>query len=58
MDLHINYPSIKLSSKELSAFEKSNLVSLDILTLDVREVCRRTSLDVRVSWRLSKLTRR
>lgn len=45
MDLLL-LPEIKLSSKELTAFEKHNIASSDLLTLDANEIARKTNLSV------------
>lgn len=47
MDIHLCYPTIKLSPQELLAFERAGLVVLDLLTLDLQEVARKTNLQVR-----------
>lgn len=48
MDIHLNYPTVKLSSQELAAFEKSSLIIADLLTLDRTELTRRSGIPVGV----------
>lgn len=51
-DLHNHFPEIRVYANELSSFERTNITTLDLLTVDTASLSRRTSLSLAAIGRI------